>query len=49
MSAGGFLRSPGVTLINYKVENISKYVYLSVKIDITREIKKIVNLKNFDA
>ena len=43
VSAGGSLRSPGVTLVNYKGENIYKYVnmcYLSVKIDITREITK---------
>ena len=35
--------SPGVTLVKYKGDNISKYVYLSVKIDITRKITKIVN------
>ena len=26
MSAGGSLRSPGVTLVNYKGDSISKYV-----------------------
>ena len=26
VSAGGSLRSPGVTLVNYKGDNISKYV-----------------------
>ena len=35
VSTGGSLRSPGVTLFNYKGDNISTYVYLSVKIYIT--------------
>ena len=43
VSAGGSLRSPGVTLVNYKGDNISKYVHLSVKIDFTRKITKFVN------
>ena len=43
MSAAGSFRSPGVTLINYKRDNISKYVCLTVKIDITRKITKFVN------
>ena len=49
VSAGGSLRSPGVTLVNYKGDNISKYVYPSVKIDITRKITKFVNFKKIDA
>ena len=36
MSAGGALRAPGVTLINYKGDNISKYVYATVIIDIAQ-------------
>ena len=32
-----------VTLVNYKGDNISKYVHLSFKIDITRKITKFVN------
>ena len=43
MSAGGSLRSPGVTLVNYKGDNISKYVCSTVLIDITRKITKFVN------
>ena len=34
VSAGGALWAPGVTLINYKGDNISKYVCLTVIIDI---------------
>ena len=49
VSAGGSLRSPGVTLVNYKGDNISKYVCPTVLIDITRKITKFVNLKIFDA
>ena len=49
VSAGGSLRSPGVTLVNNKGENISKYVHLSVKTDFTRKITKFVNFKIFDA
>ena len=45
-SAADSLRSSGITLFNYyKGDNISTYVYLSVKIYITREITKFVNLK----
>ena len=44
VSAGGALWAPGVTLINYKGDNISKYICLTVKIDITRKIFKFVNL-----
>ena len=49
VSARSFLRSPGVTLVNYKGDNISKYAYLSVKTDITRKITKFVNFKNSDS
>ena len=31
MSAGGSLRSPGVTLVNYKGDNISKYARPTVR------------------
>ena len=48
VSAGGSLRSPGVTLVNYKGDNISKYVCSTVLIDITRKITKFVNFKIFD-
>ena len=34
VSAGGALWAPGVTLINYKGNNISKHVYPTVIIDI---------------
>ena len=34
-----------VTLVNYKGDIISKYVYLSFKIDIARKISKFVNFK----
>ena len=47
MSAGGALRESGLTLINYKGGNISKCIYLTVIIDITRKITKFVNLKIF--
>ena len=47
-AAGGSLRSPGVTLVNYKGNSISKYVCPTVIIDITRKITKFVNYKNFD-
>ena len=40
VSAGGSLRSPGVTLVNYNGNNISKYVCPTVMIDITRKITK---------
>ena len=49
VSAGGSLRSPGVTMVNYKGDSISKYVNLSVKIDIALKIIKFVNFKIFDA
>ena len=42
VSAGVALWSPGITLINYKGNNISKYVCLNVIIDIAREITKII-------
>ena len=45
VSAGGSLRSPEVTLVNYKGDSIYKYVHRSVKIDITQ---KIVNFKIFE-
>ena len=41
-AAGGLL-APRLTLINYKVDNISKYVCLTIIIDITRKITKFVN------
>ena len=47
VSAGGSLRSPGVTLVNYKGYSISKYVCPTIIIDITRKITKFVNLKFF--
>ena len=47
VSAGGSLRSPGVTLVNYKGDNISKYVCSTVLIDITRKITKFVNFRIF--
>ena len=37
VSAGGSHRSLGDTLVNYKGDNISKYVHLSVKIDSTQK------------
>ena len=49
MSAGGALWAPGVTMINYKGDNISKYVCLTVKFDITRKITKFLNFLNFNA
>ena len=49
MPAGGAFRTIGLTLINYKGDNISKYVCLTVKIDITRKIIKFINIKIFDA
>ena len=42
VSARRSLRAPGVTLINYKGDNISKYVWPTVIIDITRKITKFV-------
>ena len=44
VSAGGSLRSPGVTLVNYKGSNISKYFHPTVIIDIARKITKFINL-----
>ena len=44
VSAGGTLWVPGLTMINYRGDNISKYVYLTVIIDIARKIAKFVNL-----
>ena len=49
VSARGSLRSSGVTLVNYKEDNISKYVCPTVIIDIARKITKFVNLSIFDA
>ena len=43
VSARGSLRSPGVTLVNYKGNNISKYVCPTVLIDIARKITKFIN------
>ena len=36
--------TPGITMINYKVDNISKYVCLTVKINI---VEKSANLSIF--
>ena len=47
VSAGGALRAPGVTLINYEGDNFSKYVFSAVIIDTARKITKFVNLKNW--
>ena len=44
MSAGGSLQSPGVTLVMYKGDSLSKYVCPTVIIDITRKNTKFVNL-----
>ena len=49
VSTGGALRAPGVTLINYKGDNISKHICPTVIIAIERKITKFVNFKNFDA
>ena len=38
VSAGGSLRSPGVTLVNYKGDNISKYVCPTDLINMARKI-----------
>ena len=43
VSAGSTLRAPGVTMINYKGENIPKYTCPTVIIDIARKITKFVN------
>ena len=43
VSARGSLRSPGVTLVNYKGDNISEYVCPTVIIEIARKITKIIN------
>ena len=43
VSAGGALWASGVTMINYKGENISKYVCPTVIIDIARKNTKFVN------
>ena len=43
VSAGGSLRSPGITLINYKGDNISKYVCPTLRIDIARKITRFIN------
>ena len=40
LSARGALWVPGVTLINLKVENFSKYFCPTVRIDITRKVTK---------
>ena len=46
VSAGGALRAPVVTLINFKVDNNSKYVCPTVIIDIARKITKFVSFFN---
>ena len=40
---GGALWAPSDTLINYKVDNISKYVCPTAIIDIARKVPKFVN------
>ena len=49
VSAGGALWAPGLTLIYHKEDTISKYVCLTVKIDVTRTITKFVNFEFYDA
>ena len=49
VSARGSLRLPGVTLVDYKGDSISKYVCPTVIIDMTRKITKFVNFKFYDA
>ena len=49
VSAGGAFWAPGVTLINYKGDNIPKCACPTVIIDIARKITKFVNFKIFDA
>ena len=41
VSARGSLRAPGVTLVDYKGDNISKYFCPTVIIDIARKITKL--------
>ena len=48
MSAGGDLWAPGVTLINYLEDNISKYGCPTLIIDIARKITKFVLMSNDD-
>ena len=48
VSARGSLPSPGVTLVNYKGDSISKYVCLTGIIDFARKITEFVNFLNFD-
>ena len=43
VSAGGALWAPGVTLFNYKGDDIPKYVCHTAIIDIERKITKFVN------
>ena len=43
VSAGGSFRSPGVTLVNYKGNNISKYVCPTDLINMARKITKFIN------
>ena len=43
MSAGGALWAPGVTWMDCRGDNTSKYVCPTVIIDITRKITKFVN------
>ena len=47
VSARGALLAPRLTLINYKVDNIPKYVCLTIIIDITRKFTRFVNLSIF--
>ena len=46
MSAGGSLRSHGVPLVNYKGDNIYKYVCPTVIIDIAEKSPNLSILKN---
>ena len=45
--ARGSLQSPGVTLVIYKGDNISKYVCPTVIIYIPRKSTKFINFQNF--
>ena len=47
-STVGSLWSPGVTLVNYKGDNISKYFCPTVIIYIARKITKFINFENFE-
>ena len=48
MFARGAIWAPMLTLMNYNVDNISKYVCLTVIIDITRKMIKFFLMRNDD-